>query len=291
MLRSSATMFLVLNLAIVQVVESTDGIASSNEIKRTVDGAEIIQIESGTFFMGSNSNLLPAYEKPLLEVSVKAFTIDKYEISIEQYQKCVEKAKCTPINRSVSYPVTKDLPQTMITWHEAMAYCKWVGGSLPSEAQWEYAARGKHNTEYPWGTKLVDKKYGGIQVGHISYPEINKSPLPVNFHSVNLADSDQNRVKTQGQFGIYHLAGNVSEWTLDSTVMNNSSPSPRKLTKTQSNQRKLTDPMFAEGDGKIYKGADYKIIFPRLQRASFRRAASPEYFASNLGFRCVMNNP
>lgn len=291
MFRPVAIVFFVLNLAIIQIAKLAAGESTVNEIQREIDGAITIQIESGNFFMGGNANLLPAYEKPLLEVSVKTFTIDKYEISIEQYQKCVKKDKCNPINRSAPYPTKKNLPQTMVTWHEAMSYCKWVGGTLPTEAQWEYVARGKYNTEYPWGTKLADKKHGRILVGHISYPEAQKSPVPVDFHSSNLADADPNRIYGQGQFGVYHLAGNVSEWTLDSTVLDDSKPSPRKLTKVQRNRRKLSDPVFEEGDAKVYKGADYRIIFPRLQRASFRRAAPPAYFKPNLGFRCVMNNP
>lgn len=251
----------------------------------------MIKLDAGTFFMGSNSSLMPDHEKPLLDASVKAFEIDQYEVSRDQYEKCVDKGQCPKISREPSYPTSGSLPQTMITWSEAVTYCKWVGGHLPTEAQWEYASRGKFNTEYPWGTKLVNEDLKGIQVGHISYPAIKTSPLPVQSKSKNIADADPSRMFRGGAFGVYHLAGNVSEWTRDATTLTDGSPSPLKLTDLQQKKRQIDNPKFEDGDARIYKGADYQIIFPRLQRASFRRAAAPNYFSPNLGFRCVIDNP
>ena len=258
---------------------------------RSIDGGLMVQIESGNFFMGTNSPLLPEYEKPLLDVKIAGFQLDQFEVSRAQYKKCVQANYCEKISHQPSYETSSTLPQTMITWFQARKFCNWVGGDLPSEAQWEYAIRGALNTEYAWGTKLIDRKRGGIQLSHISYPTIKDKPLPVQYQNNVIADANSELVWELGQFGIYHLAGNVSEWTKDATSLEESNPSPITLTKVQSKKRKLDNPRFEEGNARIYKGADYKTIFPRLQRASFRRAATPEQYYENIGFRCVINNP
>ena len=258
---------------------------------RNIDGGSMVQITRGNFFMGTNSPLLPEYEKPLLDVKVSSFKMDQFEVSRAQYQKCVEANYCEKISHQPSYRTSSSLPQTMITWFQAKNFCSWIGGDLPTEAQWEYALRGKINTEYPWGTKLVDLRRGGVQLSHISYPINKDKPLPAKHKNDLIADANPKSVWKFGQFGIYHLAGNVSEWTKDATNMQKSSPSPIGLSKIQSKKRKLENPEFNQGNARIYKGADYKIIFPRLQRASFRRAALPEQFAENIGFRCVVNDP
>ncbi len=260
-------------------------------LTRNIDGASMVQIPTGNFFMGTNSPLLPEHEKPLLDVKVSGFKMDQFEVSRAQYQKCVKANQCEKISHQPSYKTSSSLPQTMVTWFQAQKFCHWIEGDLPTEAQWEYAIRGTINTEYAWGTKLVDKKRGGIQLSHISYPTNKNKPLPAQYQNSLIADANPESVWEFGQFGVYHLAGNVSEWTKDATNMQKSNPSPIKLSKIQSKKRKLDNPSFDQGDARIYKGADYKVIFPRLQRASFRRAAAPDQFSENIGFRCIINNP
>ena len=272
--------------------DTTDYIERKKKISiRQIDGGAMIRIKGGNFFMGTNDPLLPDHEKPLLDVTVPGFIMDTFEVSRAQYKKCVEANHCEAISQKPSYKTSSSLPQTMVNWFQARKFCQWVNGDLPTEAQWEYAVRGEFNTEYIWGTKLVEKNLGGIQLSYISYPTAKSFPVPSKYKSTSIADADPNRVWDLGQFGIYHLSGNVSEWTRDSTNLQDSNPSPITLDKIQRKKRKLNNPAFNEGNAKIYKGADYKIVFPRLQRASFRRAVPPEYAAENIGFRCVLSNP
>ena len=268
-----------------------DSIEKNQKISiRQLDGGSMAEIKSGNFFMGTNNPLLPEHEKPLLDVTVSAFKMDRFEVSRFQYEKCVEARHCQKISQKPSYKTSSLLPQTMVTWFQAQKFCQWVGGDLPTEAQWEYAIRGQYNTEYPWGAKLIEKNRG-IQLSHISYPTNKKSPVPTEYKSPSIADANPETAWELGQFGIYHLAGNVSEWTRDATNLQDSNPSPINLNKIQSKKRKLNNPKFNQGSAKVYKGADYRVVFPRLQRASFRRAAPPEYAAENIGFRCVISNP
>lgn len=116
----------------------------------------MVYVPAGQFYMGSNN--AEAKEKPRHRVILDAFWIDLTEVTNVQYRKCVEAGVCTPVgvctsnvSRSHNEANGDDYPVICVSWSQAYTYCKWVGAELPTEAQWEYAARGPQNFIYPWG--------------------------------------------------------------------------------------------------------------------------------------------
>jgi formylglycine-generating enzyme required for sulfatase activity len=151
-------------------------------------------IPGGKFMMGRNDG--EEDERPAHEVEVGSFYLDKYEVTRQQYKKFTD-ATGRPVPRNWTSngalaPGERLLPVTFVTWQDAADYAKWAGKRLPTEEEWEYAARGgaKGNL-YPWGNQWVE---GNANVG-----------LP-RLEPVGSFESDLN------PFGVYDLAGNVSEW-------------------------------------------------------------------------------
>ncbi|MBI3245402.1 MAG: SUMF1/EgtB/PvdO family nonheme iron enzyme [Deltaproteobacteria bacterium] len=137
-------------------------------------------------------------ERPGRMVFLDAFAIDIYEVTVAAYRQCVEAGKCTAPNTGGSCNWnTSDRAQhpiNCVDWSQANAYCRWAGKRLPTEAEWEKAARGTDRRVYPWGnawdaTKANVSTNGTVAVG--SYPA-GKSP-----------------------YGALDMSGNVWEWTAD----------------------------------------------------------------------------
>jgi formylglycine-generating enzyme required for sulfatase activity len=112
----------------------------------------MLYLNSGTFVMGSDEG--DQYSKPAHTVSLRPFFIDSEEVTCEQYKKCVDAGKCTaPTTWSNgSYPAGDEhRPVTGVSWDDANSYARWGGKRLPTEEEWEYAARGPKSLKYPWG--------------------------------------------------------------------------------------------------------------------------------------------
>jgi serine/threonine-protein kinase len=164
----------------------------------------MVYVPAGEFWMGSEDSDPDAYdyEKPRHKVYVDAFWIDKTEVTNAQYKRCVDAGVCSPPGESISYtrdkyygnPDFDDYPVIYVTWRQAQQYAAWVGGRLPTEAEWEYAAMGPNGYIYPWGSNPPDDSlanYNG-RVGDTtaagSYPD------------------------GASRFGALDMAGNVWEW-------------------------------------------------------------------------------
>ncbi len=180
------------------------------KIKEITKG--MVKIPAGEFIMGSNKvdreelqqrfgmKRIPyVNEHPARKVYLDEYYIDKYEVTNKEYKEFVDATGHKPPKGWVNgnyKPGTDRHPVVMVTWFDADAYCKWRGKRLPTEAEWEKAARGTDGREFPWGNKFDQKKanslglYGGTsEIGHFKE---DVSP-----------------------FGVYDMGGNAAEWTSD----------------------------------------------------------------------------
>ncbi len=159
------------------------------------DDVDMVTVPTGEFLMGSDDPDADRDEKPASKVFVDRFQIDRVEVTKARYRRCVEAGACSrPIGAS-SYPDSSkaDYPISPLSWQQALAYCRWAGKRLPTEAEWEKAARGTDGRRYPWGDEFdprrvsTDRTYGASRVGSW---RAGASP-----------------------YGALDMAGNVWEWT------------------------------------------------------------------------------
>lgn len=234
-----------------------------------------ILIPAGTFMMGCDPennagvNCMPDIQ-PLHEVELSAFTIDQFEVSNAQYTRCVSVGKCTEpkslgdAERPDYYlnPHYAEYPMVAVDWTQADAYCRWVGGRLPTEAEWEKAARGEDLRPYPWGFERADCSRANFNYG----TEGRCSDGTVKIGSYP---------KGASPYGVMDLAGNVWEWTNDWYDWTYYQSSPK------------LNPMGPEtGYQKIVKGGawDYSA---NVMTISYNSDHAPQEFKSSFGFRCV----
>jgi len=170
-----------------------EGIGRTNT--RAKDEAVMMYVPAGEFYMGSdngNSN-----EQPVHIVTTGEFWIDQTEVTNGQYERCVADGQC----EESSYADNNDFngaqqPVVGVSWYDANAYCSWVNGRLPTEAEWEYAAKGTDGNIYPWGNELPNANL-------FNYNKNVGKTTAVNSYSPN-GDS---------WIGASDMAGNVWEWT------------------------------------------------------------------------------
>ena len=163
------------------------------------DGSLMVLLPEGEFEMGSNEG--PDDEKPVHKVFLKAFYIDTCEVTNAQYKKFVDETKYKPLKHwnepGMNLP---NQPAVNVMWHDAVEYCKWAGKRLPTEAEWEKAARGGViGKRYPWGDHIFHDNanyYGG-------------SGKDFWTMTANVCSFDPNR------YGLYDMAGNAQEWCAD----------------------------------------------------------------------------
>ena len=129
----------------------------------TCPDLDFVQINGGSFMMGSDHN---DDEQPIHMVTVESFEMMRTEVTIGQYRTCVDAGVCSSLrtcsdcNWSSSPADKEDHPANAITWYQAMEFAAWVGVRLPTEAEWEYAARGEgRDVVYPWGNDSANRDY------------------------------------------------------------------------------------------------------------------------------------
>jgi formylglycine-generating enzyme len=218
-----------------------------------------VNIPNGSFVMGSeNGN---PHDGPEHTVKIQTFSISKTEVTVAQYQNF-----CSFTGRQMppmpSYGWIDDCPIVNVTWNEAIAYCEWVGGELPSEAQWEYAASSNSNELYS----------GGGQVNVVAW------------HSGNAQDKPSRVAKKQANnFGLYDMTGNVSEWCRDWY-------SSKYYTLGQSD-----NPIGpTAGSEKVIRGGAYNSYINSTQdgnqlRITYRNSEAPTSRKPYIGFRVIWN--
>ena len=164
--------------------------------------------------MGSNNG--DADERPVHRVSVKAFKIAQSEVTVAQYRACVEAGVCTRPKTGGACTWGKNgrdqHPINCVSWGQARTFSRWVGGDLPTEAQWEYAARGGDRYEYAG----------------------SDNPNAVAWYSDNTNRTREVKTKRPNGYGLYDMSGSVWEWTLDAWHSNYSG-APRNAERAWAN--------------------------------------------------------
>lgn len=231
------------------------------ELQQEMNKREMVYIPPGRFIMGSN---MPGRddENPEHRVYLKGYYIDRYEVTNMQYKDFVDATgHHPPIHwRNRTFPEARlaNHPVVNVSWYDAQAYAEWVGKRLPTEAEWERAARGDHGNEYPWG------KTGLPEFANFGNPEAKTSPV----------DKYPNG---KSEHGVYDLCGNVGEWVNDWYEAKYYSRSPD------------VDPPGPEsGNRKVYRGGGYHCNKMDI-RAAVRHFAAPTSFQEYIGFRCAMD--
>ena len=188
----------------------------SNEFKYTkIDMNDEIKIPKGEIMIGSPDDKGEEDEHPIHNVFLSTYNIDKYEVSLNDYYKCINEGICKYpelIGLEEYYQRFNDLeyknqPVQFVTWKQALTYCNWQGKNLPTETQWEKAARGPHSLEYPWGTE--------------------DNPDYYNDDLFNMDDVDSN-YNGRSPYEILNMIGNAPEWVWDYYDKNYYSVSPYK---------------------------------------------------------------
>ena len=185
----------------------------------TVDMACMALIPSGCFEMGAHQ-IVDSEELPVHTVCITSdFYMDVHEVTNAEYEACVDAGACTAPSNFSSYtrssyygnPTYDNYPVIYVSWNQATDYCDWAGKRLPTEAEWEYAARGGLIGKlYPWGDSIScsDACYGRFDPS---------GPIQNPCYDYNGLENDTHQVESYSAngYGLYDMSGNVKEWMRD----------------------------------------------------------------------------
>lgn len=185
-------------------------------VRDCADAPELVPIAAGDFEMGDLLGNGHAYERPVRRVHVAAFLIGRYELTVAQWAGCVADAACDPLPAGSVRP---DEPATGMSWTQAQRYLDWLSRRsgrryrLPSEAEWEYAARAGATTQFSWGNDGMSCRYAN------AFDESGRAAAPDWTWAVS-CDDGYARQAPVGRYppnawGLYDMLGNVWEWVED----------------------------------------------------------------------------
>ena len=239
-----------------------DNPGKAKPTKGPVEIPNMVYVPSGEFIMGSEWGELD--EEPRHKVYLDAYYIDKYEVTNEEYEKCIEASCCERQSVQARTYLEPKKPAVAVGFDNAVAYCEFAGKRLPTEAEWEKAARGTDERRYPWGNEWnpdwVNMRRPGdgfdatAPVG--SFPE-NVSP-----------------------YGAYDMAGNAWEWTQDYY-------SEDYYEKSEKKNPKGPD----QGVRRVMRGGSWCYDVPLYVTAHNRSDGRPWIRKKYVGFRCAKDVP
>jgi serine/threonine-protein kinase len=226
----------------------------------------MVYVPAGEFTMGNN-NATEAWEKPAHIVYLDSFYIDKTEVTNAQFRQCVDAGACWVPSRAEDLARFDDANYanhpTRVNWYNAETYCQWAGKRLPTEAEWEKAARGTDGRTYPWGE--------GIDCEHANYGGADWESVPCNTDTIPVGSLP----KGASPYGALDMAGNIREWVHDWY-----GPYPA--------ERQVNPVGPATSPGKVWRGGEYRepANNARTTKRSGENPPSPE---SHEGFRCALS--
>ena len=217
--------------------------------------AVMVLVPEGDFVMGSDNG--DEDERPVHTVYLDEFYIDKYEVTNSDYRVCVVDGVCKPPQDMTNYnnPKYENHPVVYVDWEMARTYCDWRDAQLPTEAQWEKAARGMDARTYPWGE--------GIACSQANYLSCIEDTQPFDSYAGSLSP-----------YGAYNMAGNAWEWVADWY-------SPAY------DASETDNPVGAEsGERRVLRGGGWNQ-HEYLLRTSARLGVVPTDVFLSFGFRCA----
>ena len=304
------TKILALFLSLISIgvsnIQSQDNVETKELTKiRQKDGMKMVYIPAGTFMMGTSDAQIQEMlrdnpdwkaslfedEKPVHEVYTDAFYMDEHEVTNAQYRKFIEATgRREPegygvVNGKVQWfkpwqdpnfnnPIQ---PVVCVSWEDAKAYAEWVGASLPTEAQWEKAARGRLvGKKFPWGDEFPPREL----VGNFA-DESAKRVFP-NLSIITGYDDGYVYTAPVGKFapngyGLYDMAGNVWEWCLDAYESDYYGRSP---------ERNPVNNNFTNVDSRVLRSGSWRSNNRFDLRCAVRNDNGPTDTDCHLGFRC-----
>jgi len=230
------------------------------------DGVTMMFVPAGSFSMGSSET--SSDERPIHAVNLSAYYIDKYEVTNAAYERCVEAGACLPPNQSRSStrtayygnPEFDEFPVIYVDWTMAKTYCEWRGDRLPTEAEWEKAARGTDGRTYPWGE--------GIACDKLNYNNCKGDMTKVGSYLDGVSP-----------YGLYDMAGNVWEWVNDWYDSNYYQSSP------------ASNPLGpSSGQYRVLRGGSWSNFVFNVRSAN-RNYNTPDVINNLVGFRCARSLP
>ena len=194
----------IINLAMGLLLCHLPAFADHSIVER--DDVPMVKIPSGSFIRGSNEGTGRADEMPRTKIFLDAFSIDKYEVTNAHYLEFIAATgHKEPMNvyaegSLFKVPGIKNLPVVQVTWHDASDYCQWAGKRLPTEAEWEKAARGTDGRIYPWGNDDPSNE-------HANYDR--------EWENTDTLKPVGSQPKGASPYGVYDMSGNAREWVQD----------------------------------------------------------------------------
>jgi formylglycine-generating enzyme required for sulfatase activity len=279
------------------------GATPDGGIPRGGDEAAMVEVPAGPFLRGSTSADMDGDfkecvrvegddcsrawfedEGPRQSITVDAFWIDLHEVTNAQYESCVVSGGCAPVDASACevwgeggwMPAERDwvlnrlggarFPRVCVTWHEAAAYCAWAQKRLPTEAEWEKAARGTDARRYPWGAEEANCTRAQMKIGDGADGCGKQGTAEVGSFAA-----------AKSPYGALDMAGNAHEWVQDVEEPNFYERAAE------------TNPVNTEGGGaRVIRGGSWSSTGSWVRTAN-RGGFSPDARNVYTGFRCAMS--
>lgn len=238
----------------------TLGGPQSGETIKWIDGSALVYIPAGSFSMGYGG------DAPVHSVNLSGFWIQQTKVTNRMYDQCFKAGVCSSPTQELGGPVFTNPefashPVVGVNWDQAQAYCTWIQGSLPTEAQWEKAARGANGNTYPWGN-------------------IEPTCDLLNYANCYGRTTNTNNYDAgKSPFGVFDMAGNVFEWVVDWYDANYYPTSPAD---------NPTGP--ASGQYRGVRGSSFETAEEQVITA-IRRFNEPKDSGRDIGFRCAVADP